>query len=157
MYEDIICAVHRHLDVDWQVSDIFQNFCSIRMCAMLEMFVRYLAAISVPEPERICIIRIGKHLQHHVFMVAHEQRDVFLFHRFAQYAQPVRTAVDHISKNVQMVIRLQLDLLKDVSIPSVAAVNIRHHIDHWLHLHREHPLVSAAVGRYGCFRSFHPV
>lgn len=156
MYEDIICAVYRHLDVDWQVSDIFQNFCSIRMCAMLEMFVRYLAAISVPEPERICIIRIGKRLQHHVFVVAQEQRDVFLFHRFAQYVQSARAAVDHISKNVQMVIRLQLDLLKDVSIPSVAAVNIRHHIDHCLHLRREYPPILAAGGRYGCFRSFHP-
>ena len=156
MYENIICAVYRHLDVDWQVSDIFQNFCSIRMCAMLEMFVRYLAAISVPEPECICIIRIGKRLQHHVFVVAQEQCDVFLFHRFAQNVQSTRAAVDDITENVQMVIRLQLDLLKYVTIPFVAAVNIRHHIDHWLHLRRGHSPILAAVGRYGCFRSFHP-
>ena len=147
MYEDIICAVYRHLDVDWQVSDIIHNFCTIRMCAMLEVFVRYLAAISVPEPERICIIRIGKHLQHHMFMISHEQRDVFLLHRFTQYAQSARATVDDITENVQMVIRLQLNLLKDISIPSVADVNIRHHIDHWLHLRRKCSPVSTAGGR----------
>lgn len=86
MNEDIICAVHRHLYIDWQALNIFQNFRTIRMCAMLEMFVRYLAVISVPEPERICITRIGKSLQHHVFVVAQEQRDVVLLHCIAQYA-----------------------------------------------------------------------
>lgn len=48
MNQQIIRSVCRYLEVQWKVSDICQNLCSICQVAMLEMLMGNSAAIRIP-------------------------------------------------------------------------------------------------------------
>ena len=106
MHQYIFCSVHRHLGFDRKCANVLQDLSTVRMCAVLEVFMGNLAAVSVPDPHSLRIIGIGQSFKHHVLMVAQQERDVFAFHCVTQYAQAVRAAVDHISEDVQVIILL---------------------------------------------------
>ena len=133
-------AVYRQLYVERQLVQIFEDLLPNSLLYALQMVVRDLASVSIPQSlfafivgSRAVLIRRGrviKRVHHHQFVVA--QKHVGIWHRHDPAEDPdaVRIPIDHVAEDIERVLSPQADLPHDRIKPPLLPMDIRHDIDH---------------------------
>ena len=91
--QEVLPAVYRQLRVDWQLVQIFEDLLPHGLLHALQMVVRDLASVSIPQNlfafivgSRSVLIRRGrviKRVHHHQFVVAQKHFDIWHRHDLA--------------------------------------------------------------------------
>ena len=93
MRQDVLPAVHRQLRIDWQLVQIFEYLLSNSLLYMLQVVVRDLTSIPIPQSLFALIViyrpflifwgRVVKRVHHHEFVVAQKHFDIWHRHDLA--------------------------------------------------------------------------
>ena len=136
MRQNVWPAVYRQLYVERQLVQIFEDLLPNSLLYALQMVVRDLPSVSIPQSlfafivgSRAVLIRRGrviKRVHHHQFVVA--QKHVGIWHRHDPAEDPdaVRIPIDHVAEDIEP----QADLPHDGIKPPLLPMDIRHDIDH---------------------------
>lgn len=96
----------------------------------------HFAAVAIPVSHGVAIVSViipgaAQCPQHHIFVISQNHFCVGHGHDFSQDANTAGVAVNHISKDIECVLTLQIDLFQNRIEPALVAVNVRKHIYHW--------------------------
>ena len=82
--------------------------------------------------KRVVLMLIIQGIKHHVFVVAKEHFHIWHRHELSEDLNPVRIPVNHISQDIERVLRLKIDLFHNGFEAALLPVNIGKYIYHGL-------------------------
>ena len=138
--QEVLSAVHRQRHVERQLVQIFEDLLPDGFLYALQMVVRDLPSVSLPQSLLALIVGsrtvlifwdwVEKRVHHHELVVAQKHSGIRHRHDRTEDPDAVGVSVYHISKDIERVLSPQTDLPHDGIKPPPLPMDIRHDIDH---------------------------
>jgi len=140
MYQFVRDSTYDNINIEWQRLQIVKDLGPNHKAGMLPEVMCGIPSVSIPQSQKFigfsipyilwAIIRLANGSKHHIFVVAQKHFGIGHCHDFPKDLDAVRMPVDHIAKDVESVLTLEVDLAKDgVKSPHVA-VDVGQNVGH---------------------------